>query len=53
MEVVKITNIISYDLVSDPGFISARMTGVVEKETLEERIKRIKKDRKEKFKKII
>ena len=40
---VKITKIISYDLVANPGFVSARMTGVFE--TFEERMKRLKKER--------
>ena len=45
---VKITKIISYDLLSNPGFVSARMTGVFE--TFEERTKRLKKRKNRKIK---
>ena len=48
---VKITKILSYDLVADSGFVSARMTGVLE--TLKERTERLKKERKEKLNKIL
>jgi len=48
---VKITKIISYDIVANPGFVSARMTGIIE--TFEERMKRLQKERKEKLNKIL
>jgi hypothetical protein len=48
---VKITKILSYDLVANPSFVSARMMGTIE--TLKERTDRLKKERKEKLNKIL
>ena len=42
MNKVIITELLSYDLVNDPAFISARFTGIVETKS-ESRIRKIKK----------
>lgn len=48
---VNITKILSYDIVGEPGFISARMMGTIE--TFKERNDRLKKQRKQKLTKIL